>query len=201
MDVVWPDDDDDDDSVKWSAPPAVPVPELHIPASTRGSPAKREQGRGRGGGRRRGRGAASNSAVVAPTFEVAPPEAAAATGKVRAILAVLPPPRKRAPAKGATAQRAIRKKTTKATKAAAAAARDDAESINSTGLAAYAGTAASSPPKPDISLPIATAPPPIPLEDATFEGVPILIYPLPSKPFPVQPPVKIAGGMAPAVTV
>ncbi|KAH9948184.1 Dopey, N-terminal-domain-containing protein [Amylocystis lapponica] len=118
-------DDDDDDSVKWSAPPAIPVPEPHVPASTRGSPTKRGQGRGRGGGRRRGRGAASNSAAVAPTFEVAPSEAAATTGQgsvsevwdpatatTSAIPAVLPPPRKRAPAKGATAQRAIRKKTT-----------------------------------------------------------------------------------------
>lgn len=72
-------------------------------------------------------------------------------------------------------------------------------------VAAYAGTAASSPlpqddrtPEPDIPAPITA--PPIPFEEGMLEGVPLPIYPLPSKPFPVQPPIKIGMGVAPAIS-
>ena len=62
--------------------------------------------------------------------------------------------------------------------------------------AAYTGTAASSPalhdansPEPDLLAP----------SDMNLDGVALPIYPLPSKPFPVQPPPKIPTGLAPLI--
>ena len=75
----------------------------------------------------------------------------------------------------------------------------------------YAGTAASSPvtaqfeqnsPEPEniaTSSPL-LMPAALPEEggqEDSLENVPIPIYPLPTKPFPVQPPAKIATGFAP----
>src|ERR1700685_780547 len=62
--------------------------------------------------------------------------------------------------------------------------------------AAYTGTAASSPaphdansPEPDLLAP----------SDINLDGIALPIYPLPSKPFPVQPPPKIGTGLAPVI--
>ncbi|KDQ63059.1 hypothetical protein JAAARDRAFT_365202 [Jaapia argillacea MUCL 33604] len=44
-----------------------------------------------------------------------------------------------------------------------------------------------------------SAPPAPSVEEFAFENVPLPIYPLPSKPFPVQPPVKIGSGFAPVL--
>jgi hypothetical protein len=61
---------------------------------------------------------------------------------------------------------------------------------------AYTGTAASSPaphdgnsPEPDLLGP----------SDVNLDGIALPVYPLPSKPFPVQPPPKIATGLAPLI--
>lgn len=74
----------------------------------------------------------------------------------------------------------------------------------------YAGTAASSPvtasfeqnsPEPEILQPSSPAFPSVPLleESPNLENVPIPVYPLPTKPFPVQPPQKILTGIAPLI--
>ncbi|KAF6754235.1 hypothetical protein DFP72DRAFT_899734 [Ephemerocybe angulata] len=54
--------------------------------------------------------------------------------------------------------------------------------------------APSSPPPATIALPVDEPPP-------NLEGIPIPQYPLPSKPFPVQPPIKITNGYAPPMTL
>ena len=69
--------------------------------------------------------------------------------------------------------------------------------------AALTGTAPSSPTMREASLdpidvpaPPAVAAPTLSNQDENLDGVPCPIYPLPSKPFPVLPPVKIATGFA-----
>ncbi|KAL6304908.1 hypothetical protein BKA93DRAFT_928236 [Sparassis latifolia] len=197
------DDDEDDTQAAPLAPPAQPV------ASTRGLPAKRGLGRGRGGGRKRGGRAEGASKLVAqPSFGDTLDMTLAGSSTAPGVAAAK---KKAAPAKGAMAQRAIRKRPSKLAKAPVAPPqRDDAESIgegescymHATRL--YPGTAASSPmpydehtPEIDISaVPIISAPP---FEDSSLEGVPLPMYPLPSKPFPVQPPQKIGTGFAPVI--
>jgi len=186
--------DDDDDDVK--PPPVVPVATPAV--STRGSPAKR--GRGRGGRRRGGRGGAEILIPTAPPGSHILPDIAVPGSSM--MTQVAPTGRKKAaPAKGAAAQRAIRKRPSKASKLAAPIPRDDAESVMSE---AYPGTAASSPipheertPEPEIPVPQVLST--MTIEDGTLEGVPLPVYPLPSKPFPVQPPPKIGTGFAPIV--
>jgi hypothetical protein len=67
-------------------------------------------------------------------------------------------------------------------------------------LSGYAGTAASSPVAGHLDLP---SPSPSLLTDThittTLEGGPYPLYPLPTKPFPVQPPAKIGTGFAPVI--
>lgn len=64
----------------------------------------------------------------------------------------------------------------------------------------YTGTAASSPAPQEANSPepeaISTAPPP---PDINLDSVVLPVYPLPSKPFPVQPPPKIGTGFAPVI--
>ncbi|OBZ78641.1 hypothetical protein A0H81_01276 [Grifola frondosa] len=207
--------DDDDDEVKSTTTTAT------LPATAppiRGSPAKR--GRGRGGGRRKtGRGGAPDphAVLMATTerFDAGSSEAfttklpklpqtevleVSPTTQSSSLSVLLPGKKKATPAKGATAQRAIRKKPSKVAKPTVVPPRDDAESISE----AYPGTAASSPmphddhtPEPDITIPAVPALPH--LEDGVLEGVPLPVYPLPSKPFPVQPPPKIGSGFAPII--
>jgi len=69
--------------------------------------------------------------------------------------------------------------------------------------AAFTGTAPSSPTVREASLdptdtpgPPAISAPTLSNQDENLDGVPCPIYPLPSKPFPVLPPVKIATGFA-----
>lgn len=69
--------------------------------------------------------------------------------------------------------------------------------------AAFTGTAPSSPimkeatPDPlDATGPPAISAPTLSNQDESLEGVPCPVYPLPSKPFPVLPSVKIATGFA-----
>lgn len=78
---------------------------------------------------------------------------------------------------------------------------------NTLSFTAYTGTAASSPlpfhydaisPEPDniphpMSAPF--------LEETNLDSVALPIYPLPSKPFPVQPPPKVSTGFASAITL
>ncbi|KAI0964350.1 hypothetical protein AcW1_001189 [Taiwanofungus camphoratus] len=216
--------DDDDEDLK----PTAVIPPLTT-VSSRGSPAKRGQGRGRGGKRKSsGRAGAQDLGPNMTWFEVnsadSIPAATGLQGEVwdapmAGSSAPAPPPlakKRAAPAKGVTAQRAIRKKPSKYTcqfalsrfvtnfifrtvKAVVIPHRDDAESISE----AYVGTAASSPlpqdertPEPDVVMaPTVSAM----TEDDALEGVPLPVYPLPSKPFPVQPPPKIGTGFAPVI--
>ncbi|KAG2138724.1 uncharacterized protein EDB93DRAFT_714795 [Suillus bovinus] len=104
-----------------------------------------------------------------------------------------PPPKKRAaPRRPAAAQRSRAKAPPKAAKTLVV---DEGAMSES-----YAGTAPSSP------LPLTreggsehedaeNAPPPS--AEGTAEAAPLPVYPLPSKPFPVQPPPKIGAGFAP----
>ena len=69
--------------------------------------------------------------------------------------------------------------------------------------AAFTGTAPSSPivrepslDPVDVPAPPAISAPTLSNQDETLDGVPCPVYPLPSKPFPVLPPVKIATGFA-----
>jgi hypothetical protein len=69
--------------------------------------------------------------------------------------------------------------------------------------AAFTGTAPSSPTMREASLdpldvpgPPAIVAPTLSNQDENLEGVPCPVYPLPSKPFPVLPPVKITTGFA-----
>ncbi|KAI8981166.1 hypothetical protein BD414DRAFT_491857 [Trametes punicea] len=201
--------DDDDDDISKQAP-AIPPPV----APVRGSPAKRGS-RGRGGGRRGrgGRGAGSMSGPGVGVFETMPSESTSAQEPRAEVwdpmdadfscmqpFPGVPIKKKPGPPKGATAQRAIRKKSSKAAKGAASLLKDDAESVSE----AYAGTAPSSPaphegsPEPDIPLASLVAPP-VHVDETPLEGVPLPVYPLPSRPFPVQPPPKIGTGFAPII--
>ncbi|KAI0778684.1 hypothetical protein BD413DRAFT_510993 [Trametes elegans] len=200
--------DDDDDEVPKPAP-ALPPP---VVAPTRGSPAKRGS-RGRGGARRGrgGRGAAASSGPGVGVFETTPSESTSAQEPRAEMwdpmaseviyaqpIPGMPAKKKPGPPKGATAQRAIRKKPSKTAKGTTALLlKDDAESVSE----AYAGTAPSSPtphdgsPEPDIPLASLIAHP-VHVEEPPLEGIPLPVYPLPSKPFPVQPPPKIGTGFA-----
>jgi hypothetical protein len=69
--------------------------------------------------------------------------------------------------------------------------------------AAFTGTAPSSPTMkeasvdpPDVPVPPAISAPTLSNQDENLEGVPCPVYPLPSKPFPVLPSVKIPTGFA-----
>jgi hypothetical protein len=68
-------------------------------------------------------------------------------------------------------------------------------------LLGYAGTAASSPVTIHLDLPSPS--PSLPAEasqaSAILDGIPYPVYPLPTKPFPVQPPPKIGTGFAPVI--
>ena len=75
--------------------------------------------------------------------------------------------------------------------------------LTDTLAAALTGTAPSSPTVREASLepmdvpaPPAISAPTLSNPDETLEGVPCPVYPLPSKPFPVLPPVKITTGFA-----
>lgn len=70
-------------------------------------------------------------------------------------------------------------------------------------VTAFTGTAPSSPVvrEPSLDPMDVPGPPPISVptpsnQDENLEGVPCPVYPLPSKPFPVLPPVKITTGFA-----
>jgi hypothetical protein len=72
----------------------------------------------------------------------------------------------------------------------------------------HAGTAASSPitivhdlgtPEPEHVL--SSIPPIQSTEEHLLDAVPLPIYPLPSKPFPVQPPLKVGTGFAPLIAL
>ncbi|KAH7930455.1 hypothetical protein BV22DRAFT_1116228 [Leucogyrophana mollusca] len=112
--------------------------------------------------------------------------AAAATDK--------PPPKKKAaPRKPPAAQRTKAKPPPKTAKTLAIPPLDDGVMSD-----AYTGTAPSSPfpheggsPEPEEIEP--------PTGDANFDNTPMPVYPLPSKPFPVQPPPKIGTGFAPVL--
>lgn len=52
-------------------------------------------------------------------------------------------------------------------------------------------------PEPDVA-PLPVPNPPV-LDDMNLDGVPLPVYPLPSKPFAVQPPTKIPTGFAPVI--
>ncbi|KAI0334431.1 hypothetical protein GY45DRAFT_1367609 [Cubamyces sp. BRFM 1775] len=200
--------DDDDDDVPAKPAPAIPPP---VSAPARGSPAKRGS-RGRGGGRRGrgGRGAASMPGPGVGVFETVPTESTSAQepraevwdpmSADRAYVQPIPgqPARKKpGPPKGTPAQRTIRKKPSKVSKGAAALAKEDAEDVSE-------GTAPSSPtphdgsPEPDIPL-ASIIGQPIHADETPLDGVPLPVYPLPSKLFPVQPPPKIGTGFAPVI--
>jgi hypothetical protein len=75
--------------------------------------------------------------------------------------------------------------------------------VTNTFAAAFTGTAPSSPTMREPSLdpidvpgPPAISAPTLSNQDESLDGVPCPVYPLPSKPFPVLPPVKITTGFA-----
>ena len=75
--------------------------------------------------------------------------------------------------------------------------------LMNTFVAAFTGTAPSSPvmrepslDPMDIPAPPAISAPTLSNQDESLDGVPCPVYPLPSKPFPVLPSVKIATGFA-----
>lgn len=197
---------------KPSAPPPVP-----LVTNTVGASGQRGAGRGSGRGTGRGRGRGSGRGkrggltdVSARTISQASPSDAWEVNSVGSSTATLSAPlglaagkKKPGPTKG-TAQRAIRKKPSKAAKVVAPPPphRDDVESVISD--VGFPPTAASSPMphddrSPEPENPAAHLMPPPAFEDSNLEGVPVPLYPLPSKPFPVQPPPKIGTGFAPAI--
>ncbi|CDO73122.1 hypothetical protein BN946_scf185007.g176 [Trametes cinnabarina] len=185
--------DDDDDEVPKPTP-SIPPP---VAPAARGSPAKRGS-RGRGGVEVFETVPSESISAQEPRAEVW--DAIAAERPLTQSVPGLPARKKPGPPKGATAQRAIRKKSSKAGKGAVSLAKDDADSVSE----AYAGTAPSSPaphdgsPEPDIPLSSLLAPP-VAMDEAPLDGVPFPVYPLPSRPFPVQPPPKIGTGFAPVI--
>jgi len=75
--------------------------------------------------------------------------------------------------------------------------------LTNASVTAFTGTAPSSPVVREPSLDPMDVPGPPPIsaptpsnQDENLEGVPCPVYPLPSKPFPVLPPVKITTGFA-----
>ncbi|KAH9929733.1 uncharacterized protein B0H18DRAFT_996001 [Fomitopsis serialis] len=204
-DQLIDDDDDEPSRPSRSAHAIQPAPVPTPSTSGRGQATKRGQGRGRG------RGRDPTHLVHTDFFDPNIPGSSA--------FSLVPPPtapvatkKKAAPGKGATAQRAIKKRprTAKVTAAAVVAPiplpihRDDAESIISE---SYPVTAASSPlpheertPEPDMTMPTSIYS--LPMDDGfTLDGVAFPQYPLPSKPFPVQPAPKIGTGFAPTIVL
>ncbi|KAH8099732.1 hypothetical protein BXZ70DRAFT_1008711 [Cristinia sonorae] len=206
-------DDDDDDhrpAPTITIPVTLPPPPPTTPAVTRGSPAKRGVGRGRGGGRKRG-GKADVPVTTKTTITVPPminttPEAWSTTVPSGSVASAPPAAaRKRggAGSRGGVAQRVMRQRAPRGLKnpASPAIIRDDAGSISE----AYAGTAASSPmphdehsPEPEIPSTSLLVSAPADVE-MNLEGVPLPVYPLPSKPYAVQQPPKIGTGFAPPI--
>ncbi|PCH34090.1 hypothetical protein WOLCODRAFT_22452 [Wolfiporia cocos MD-104 SS10] len=187
----------DDDEEEMRPTPAASVTPA-TPSSTRGIPTKRGRGGGRGGRRK----AARTDAVVAAS-QVPHSELYDIAGAGNDLVPAAPgPARKKAlPSKGATAQRAIKKNPSKLSKATTSNQRDDADSVISE---QYPPTVASSPapheersPEPECSMPPTISA--MPMDDGALEGVPLPVYPLPSKPFAVQPPPKIGTGFAPVI--
>jgi len=206
-------DDDDDDDIRpppptITIPVTLPTPPSIPTTSARGTASKRGVGRGRGGGRKRG----GKTDVPTKTTITVPPMINTTvegwmTNTPSGSVAAAPPTtgRKRGGpgSRGGVAQRAIRKRGSRGGKGSPAVPRDDAGSISE----AYAGTAASSPmphdehsPEPEVHPVSMLVSAPVDI-DMSLEGVPLPVYPLPSKPYPVQAPPKIGSGFAPLVPI
>lgn len=190
--------DDDDDDLK---PPrrAPIVPQLIPSMSMRGSPARRGRGRG---GRRKATRAEHN---VPPTMSGLHSDIMDVTMLPGGASTMAPQPTRRGrggPGSRGGGQRAIRKRPSKVAKTVAPVPRDEIESVM--GLPeGYPPTATSSPllmpydeRTPELEILGQPTMSTLNIEDGTLEGVPLPIYPLPSKPFPVQPPAKIGTGFA-----
>ncbi|KAJ3545542.1 hypothetical protein NM688_g5614 [Phlebia brevispora] len=185
--------DDEDEESKTAVPSTAATPDKRGTAAKRGT-ASTGRGRGRGGGRRK----------VARTDTPTPSGLGSeATGTTSAPA---PSGRKRGAGRGGGA-RAPRKRNAKPAIAIASHLADETGSISES----YAATAASSPaahddhspepidilshPQSTISIAPATA-----TEDiVNLEGIPLPLYPLPSKPFAVAPPQKLVQSVAPII--
>jgi Wiskott-Aldrich syndrome protein len=167
--------DDDDDGIQLKRPLSVTLP----PVKPKPSPKKR----------------ARKSDKPEPKTELShgdvwdPQHNAAISDSLSAKAA---PKKKPAPKKPAVPGKPKIKAAPKVAKSLAIPHLEDAGALSET----YTGTAASSPaphdansPEPDLLAP----------SDINLDGIALPIYPLPSKPFPVQPPPKIGTGLAPVI--
>ncbi|KAH7907785.1 hypothetical protein BJ138DRAFT_1159222 [Hygrophoropsis aurantiaca] len=171
---------DDDDDMQTSA--SVPITSAGA-TNKRKAPAKKLKPRKSTKGD-------AKKAQVTETLE--PPENwdAQSTSTVATVDKPLPK-KKAAPRKPAAAQRTKTKAPPKGAKTLAIPPVEDAVMSD-----AYTGTAPSSPLPHDAGSPEPEEAE-LPTVDGNLDNNPMPVYPLPSKPFPVQPPPKIGTGFAP----
>lgn len=167
--------DDDDDGIQPKRPLAVTVP----PAKPKPSPKKRA----RKNEKPEPKTELSHADVWDPQYNAAISENLLSKAAPKKKAAAKKPP---VPAKPKT------KALPKVTKSLAIPHLEDAGALSES----YTGTAASSPAPYDANSP---APDLLAASDINLDGVALPIYPLPSKPFPVQPPPKIPTGLAPII--
>ncbi|KAI0067984.1 hypothetical protein BV25DRAFT_1911020 [Artomyces pyxidatus] len=174
-----------------------------------GARAKRAQSKGKTLGKRKARPGAPAGKPLMTTFEVDPPESHAsraspsrdASELASAAASPMPQPaptkRKSVPKGTTPAQRAPRKSKSKTTITIPARAELADLSEGYTGTAPSSPVPATVPPSP--SPPEDPGLPPAARTSTPLFSAPMPIYPLPTKPFHVQPPPKIGTGYAPLV--
>ncbi|THH19013.1 hypothetical protein EW146_g2078 [Bondarzewia mesenterica] len=200
--------DDDDEDI--SSNPVTPGP-LGAGLSARGA-APSTRGKVKGARKRKGRAGAPDPAPLMTAFEVSPSENhPTRLSPSRDVPDVVQPEAlphttaslsKKVVPKGTTAaQRAPRKSGTKIKTTILIPPFNDTAELSE----GYTGTAPSSPTYQEARTPEReNAPVSIPsgvpqLEEFNLDSVPLPRYPLPSKPFHVQPPLKIGTGYAPLI--
>ncbi|TDL20874.1 hypothetical protein BD410DRAFT_899171 [Rickenella mellea] len=198
----------DDDDLPQSTAPTPPL----VTTPLRGAAAAKVRGQGKGRGRARGRGkGAPEPGPMMTWFEVSPssvqdghsspPKGAEPSVSAQASASATPtgkPPRKRPARKNPNPSKPGRKSGPKASKLLL----QDLDDIG-TVSEAFGGTAPSSPLMRDVHTPeydSISADPHLPLmDDQNMDAVPMPIYPLPAKPFFVQPLPKFPTGFAPSL--
>ncbi|KAF7965274.1 hypothetical protein HWV62_28836 [Athelia sp. TMB] len=175
------DDDDDDEGVQLKRPLSVTIP------ATKPKPRKRPR--------------KSEKVEAKPAESVADSLDAQHSASISDTSPVKPPIKKKvAPKKPAVPKVVKPKIAPKVVKSLAIPQLDDADLVSESN---YAGTTASSPAPPDANSPepeILALSNAMPVDiNLELEGIALPIYPLPNKPYPVQPPPKIPTGFAPVI--